>query len=237
MRVQLRDCNPPRGSWRHGRGRGRFHQSHFGSQRRFLDHSEESQDTSLQRSSHDQNSSSVGAAPVTVFPVDIDTNTVFEGSDAIIATQGDEPTTDAQTHSPPTESRPTSPGPSATPSNMAPQSSYREWYDEPLSAVHTPPPSSFGSSVSAAISASAYPMASGYYAPSQWVHPYAHQMQYSMPYFGYPGYPMSGQPIPVTIPQTFAGSPVSDASGPATAAQSPWSSMSMYGVLVRHSSM
>ncbi|KAG5644609.1 hypothetical protein DXG03_008087 [Asterophora parasitica] len=39
MRVQLRDCNPPRGSWRNNRGRGRFGgQQTFGPHRRGQDH-------------------------------------------------------------------------------------------------------------------------------------------------------------------------------------------------------
>ncbi|KAF8078842.1 hypothetical protein FPV67DRAFT_1663522 [Lyophyllum atratum] len=230
MRVQLRDCNPPRGSWRHNRGRGRFHQQNFGPHRSGQEHPDKLPERSNSRSSRRQEGHS--RSPAVAQDV---------GDDKTEATGEAEPPVYSETivpkpeelteaiHVPdgPPDSRISSPGTPFTSLNAPTSESYREWYDEPLSAALTPPPpSSFGSSTSAPTSASVLPysMTGGYYAPTQWVHPYGQPMQYPMPYVGYPGYPMPGQS---QIPSTFTRPLGSDANGALT--PGAWPAIGMYG--------
>lgn len=232
MRVQLRDCNPPRGSWRHHRGRGRFHQPNFGPHRHLPDLADKLVERSSSPGSHDQgtipvhsrapSASHVGAGHEGDATVESDLPAYSEN----FPRDTEDAIDDLNTRNPSSASHPSSPRPSLTTSNIPPSESYREWYDEPLSAALTPPPSSFGSSTSAPVSASALPfsMTSGYYAPPQWVHPYAQQMQYQMHYMGYPGYPVAGQ----QVPQTFPRPPGSDIASPTS--QATWPSMGVYGV-------
>ncbi|KAG5636269.1 hypothetical protein DXG03_004845, partial [Asterophora parasitica] len=147
-------------------------------------------------------------------------------SEAIAPTPLEEPTEEVQAVN-------SSPEPITSPSSTpftslnAPASeNYREWYDnEPVASSVTPPPSSFGSSASAPASAPPMPyMTGGYYPPPPWVHPYGQPMQYAMPYMGYPGYPMPGQP---QVPQPFSRPPGTDANVAANPA--PWSPVGMYG--------
>jgi hypothetical protein len=243
MRVQLRDCNPPRGPWRQSRGRGRFHQSHFpGSQRRFPEHLERIDDKfALQGGTDRVISGSNGSEAFsshlgTAGDADDRDNTVSPDLarkadiNAVPAPLERESSESSQTRDPSPDAPELS---MAAPDIPSQPSHYREWYDEPIPAVVTPPPSSFGSSASAPVSASALPysIGSGYYATTPWMHPYA-QMQYPMPYFGYPGYPIPGQQVPVQIPQTFASPAGSEASGPGVPVQAQWPSVGMYGVCI-----
>ncbi|KAG5654700.1 hypothetical protein H0H81_007456 [Sphagnurus paluster] len=121
-------------------------------------------------------------------------------------------------------SRPSSPGPPFTSLTPITTENYREWYDEPLSTALTPPPSSFGSSASAPLSAPVIPyMTGGYYPPAPWVHPYGQAIQYPM-HYGYPGYPIPGQQ---QVLPSFPRPPGSDGSVAPT--PGPWPPMGMYG--------
>lgn len=238
MRVQLRDCNPPRGPWRQSRARGPFHDSHFSRpQRRFQENFEEADDKLALQGENDRNTSaSAGSEAFTsrLTPA----GGVAEGEDPVSSTDTNAPTIklehelndNYQTHG----LSPDTPDPSvAAPEIPSQPSHHREWYDEPIPAVVTPPPSSFGSSASAPVSASGlpYPMGNGYYAPAPWMHPYPQQMQYPMPYFGYPGYPIPGQQVPVQIPTTFASPAGSETNGPGGApVQTQWPGI--YGVSI-----
>ncbi|KAF5385322.1 hypothetical protein D9615_001326 [Tricholomella constricta] len=228
MRVQLRDCNPPRGSWRNNRGRGRFSQQSFGPHRRGQDPDKlpdrpsspgsRRQDgrkqgaVTAQDTAHDE-AEAAGEVEPPVY------------SEAIAPKPSEESTDDVHVPNLSPESRTSSPGTAFTSLNISTSENYREWYDEPLSAALTPPPSSFGSSTSAPASALALPyMAGGYYPPTPWVHPYGQPMQYPMPYLGYPGYAMPGQP---QAPQSFPRPPGSDAN--VAANPGSWPPMGMYG--------
>jgi hypothetical protein len=234
MRVQLREFNPPRGPWRHNRGRGRF-QPHFNSHRRFPDHSDGKPQTERQISQegHDHGAA-VGSFPSVVPPGSSD-NGDGSGSEQPAHVDRNSPKpeeeirNDCHGRNQSTDSRHSTPEPSAAPLKALSQSeSYREWYDEPLSAALTPPPSSFSSSTSATFPppALSYPISSGYYAPPPWLHPFAQQMPYPMPYFPFPGYPMASQPVP----HVFTSLPGTDTNGSAGAVQNPWPPAGMYGV-------
>ncbi|KAJ7109996.1 hypothetical protein C8R44DRAFT_884008 [Mycena epipterygia] len=243
MRVQLRDCNPPRGggTWRYGgRARGRFPHSHYGSQRR---HPEES-DQPHERPTSDFGQDDSGAAdevgemaslslgdeksvkdPVRgVEPADFAVTCVE--ADLLVMPQPHED----QTQSCPATSRRSSPRPASVP-EAPPQPEYREWYDEPASATMTPPLPSLNSS--AAVPGAPYPMANGGYYPPPWAQSYAQQIPYGMPYYpGFPGYPMQGAQPPPSQPYSSPGG--SDASGPASGPQRPWPSMGMYGAYISY---
>ncbi|KAJ7040393.1 hypothetical protein C8F04DRAFT_255421 [Mycena alexandri] len=235
MRVQLRDCNPPRGggNWRYsGRARGRFPHSHYGSQRRYPEAPNQSTpdfqennsgvtDEVVAMKSLSLADETAGAEPV---------GSVVEPDDFAVTCYAveEEPPKVApphlrgdQTQSCPA-SRRQSPEPSTAP-EVPPQPEYREWYDEPASATMTPPPPSLNSS--AAAPSAPYPMPNGGYYPPPWAQPYQ-QMPYGVPYYpGFAGYPMQG-PQPS---QPYSSPGGSDASGPASVPQRPWPSMGMYG--------
>jgi hypothetical protein len=224
MRVQLRECNPPRGPWRHIRGRGRLHHLHLSSHRRFLDHSDDkANERSTSHEGHDHD-----AAPVSPASSDNGDGLERPAHEGKNSPQPEEEINDnVHGHNRFTDSRLPSPEHSV-PEEQSHSESYREWYDEPLSAALTAPPSSFSSSTSATVPPPtlSYPITSGYYAPPPWMHPYAQQMPYPVPYFPFPGYPMASQPVP----QIFPTLPGTDASGSGGAAQNPWSPTGIYGV-------
>jgi hypothetical protein len=225
MRVQLRECNPPRGQWRHNRGRGRLHHLHQNSHRRFLDHSDNKPNEGP--TSHEDRDQATAA----VFSGSSDNGDgverpAYEGKNS---PQPEEATNDnVHGHKRFTDSRLPTPEHSV-PEEQSQSESYQEWYDEPLSAALTAPPSSFSSSTSATIPpppALSYPISNGYFVPPPWMHPYAQQMPYPVPYFPFPGYPMAGQPVPQIFP-SLSGT---DASGSGGGAQNPWPPTGMYGV-------
>ncbi|RDB29418.1 hypothetical protein Hypma_015762 [Hypsizygus marmoreus] len=210
MRVQLRDCNPPRGSWRNNRGRGRFHQHNFGAHRRIQDQSDKPLERPVSPGNRHQDGPTAGSATTSqITAVDEDVGVAESELPAysektlpkVVEESGD----DGNAHNPLAVSRSSSPSPepSFTALDSTQTESYREWYDEPVSSALTPPPSSFGSSASAPLSTPALPyaMTGGFYTPPQWVHPYAQPMPYQMPYLGYPGYPLAGHPIPQAFPR------------------------------------
>ncbi|GLB35936.1 putative RNA recognition motif containing protein [Lyophyllum shimeji] len=230
MRVQLRDCNPPRGPWRHNRGRGRFYSQNFSPHRRVQENPDKLAERSDSSNSRQQEGSTQGQDS-TEDTIDDTTEATGEPelplySEAIVP-RSEEPSQAAQAPQMSPESGVASPGPPFTTLSAPTSQSYREWYDEPLSTAVTPPPSaSFGSSTTASASGSAlsYSMTNSYYTPTPWLHPYGQPMQYPMPYMGYPGYPVPGQP---QIPPSFVRPPGSDASGTVTSGS--WPAIGMYG--------
>ncbi|KAJ7751270.1 hypothetical protein DFH07DRAFT_531521 [Mycena maculata] len=242
MRVQLRDCNPPRGgNWRYGgRSRGRFPHQHYGSQRRYPETSDQPHERSNSDFHHGDSPATEGIvemaglsigdeksaqdAVIGAEPADVSTTSCVEEEEHKVAPGVRE---DSKTQSCPT-SRRCSPVPASVP-EAPPQPAYREWYDEPASATMTPPLSSSNSS---AAPGAPYPAPSGGYYPPPWAHPYPQQMPYGMPYYsGYPGYPMPG-PQPPSQPYSSSGG--SDASGPASGPPRPWPSMGMYGAYISY---
>ncbi|CAA7265950.1 unnamed protein product [Cyclocybe aegerita] len=229
MRVQLRDCNPPKNIWKYGRPRGKFHQNHHGPQRRFnfrppydgqekgLFRQPATGGNTMMANSNDGSdihlSSLASALPS------------YEGSERNESPRGSETVI---THSSTSDA-------TKNPSNDPDAEQYREWYDEPVSPVQTPAPFSLGSSVSAAgvqLPAQTYPYLPGpYFPPPPWMHPYMHQAPYQVPcYTGYPVYPPS-----VASPQHIAqpsSPPSPDTGGPATVAPHVWPAMGMYGSYV-----
>ncbi|KAJ3511484.1 hypothetical protein NLJ89_g4071 [Agrocybe chaxingu] len=232
MRVQLRDCNPPKNIWKYGRPRGKFHQNHHGPQRRFnFRPPYDGQERGLFRlptaglggnatmanssdASNIQLSSLASALPS------------YEGSERNASPRGSETVIAHSSASDATKSS----------SNDPEAEQYREWYDEPVSPVHTPAPSTLGSSVSAAgvqFPAQTYPyLPNGpYFPPPPWMHPYMHQAPYQVPY--YTGYPMYSPSVPPPQQITQPSSPPSsDTGGPATVAPHVWPAMGMYGSYV-----
>ena len=218
MRVQLRDCNPPRSPWKHMRGRGRPHQTHIGIQRK--------NSYKLPYDGQDQNTCHDGTAS-------------FKGPGT---NDGDEiqlsslvlPRT--QKHSNVDMSLPSgtitasSPNLASIASTTPQTENYREWYDELESPAHTPTPSSLGSSIStsgASFSASPYPypLPNRQFYPMPWMHPFMQQPSYHMPYYGnYPIYPGAIQ----NPTQSLTSVPGSDTSGPAMVPH--WPHPGMYGV-------
>ncbi|KAJ7492410.1 hypothetical protein FB451DRAFT_531569 [Mycena latifolia] len=241
MRVQLRDCNPPRsGNWRYaGRGRGRFPQ-HYGPQRRYPEDSDQPHERPTSDFHPDDSGApdevcemsnlslgddkSVKDVVCPAEPADFAVTAFMEEEHLTAAPQPRED----QTQSCPA-SRRSSPAPVSVP-EAPPQPEYREWYDEPASATMTPPPPSVNSS--AAVPGAPYHVPSGGYYPPAWAQPYPPQMPYGMPYYhGFPGYPVHG-PQPPSQPYSSPGG--SDASGPASGPQRPWPSMGMYGAYVSY---
>ncbi|KAF8807798.1 hypothetical protein BYT27DRAFT_7189890 [Phlegmacium glaucopus] len=213
MRVQLRDCNPPRSPWKYVRGRGRPQRTHVGIQRR-LDYKSpfDGQDQNLHR----------------------DRTTSFKGPET---NDGDEiqlsslvlPRTQSHSNADMALPSGTIPAPSpdlASSANTTAQSeNYREWYDELESPAHTPAPSSLGSSISttgASFSTSPYPypLPNRQFYPTPWMHPFMQQPPYHVPY--YPIYPGAAP-----NPTPSLTSPGSDTRGPAIVPH--WPHLSMYG--------
>ncbi|KAJ6504401.1 hypothetical protein DFH09DRAFT_292099 [Mycena vulgaris] len=240
MRVQLRDCNPPRSSnWRYaGRARGRFPPSHYGSQRRYPEDSEQAHEPPTSDFHPDDSGSTDDVGEMTSLSLGDEQSVTEpacppEPADFAVTSFMEEPVEaapqlrEARTQSCPA-SRRSSPEP-APASEAPPHPEYREWYDEPASATMTPPLPSLNSST--AVPAAPYPMPNGGYYPPPWTQSYP-QMPYGMPYYpGFPGYPMQGSQPP---PQPYSSPGGSDASGPASGSQRPWPSMGMYGAYVSY---
>ncbi|KAJ7070828.1 hypothetical protein C8F01DRAFT_1107992 [Mycena amicta] len=158
IRVQLRDCNPPRGNWRFNghRGRGRF--PHYGQRRENPQRPEAQQDNSGDVGDEMAGNDASVEEPATE-AVATDPKPVYASVGKFL---------EVQSRSAPV-SRQTTPEPDPAP-DSAP-SEYREWYDEPASATMTPP-------LNAVVPDAPY---GGYY-PAPWPH-----HPYGMPYYpGYP---------------------------------------------------
>lgn len=218
MRVQLRDCNPPRSPWKHMRGRGRSQQTHIGIQQRLnykLPH--DGQDQNIHR---DSTASFKG-------PETNDSDEIQLSSLVLPQTQKHSNVDIAL----PSGTVPASPPDLASNPSTTPQTeNYREWYDELESPTHTPAPSSLGSSISttgASFSTSPYPypLPNRQFYPTPWMHPFMQQPPYHVPYYGsYPIYPSA----PQNPTQSLASPPGSDANGPAMVPH--WPHPGMYGV-------
>jgi hypothetical protein len=214
MRVQLRDCNPPR-AWKQSRGRGRY-PHHFGvhAQRRFEQHTD----------THNLATSDISAREGAVdvnhhAPSDSEEHVTH--SEVILPSE-EHSSTELVDHSPepsqvrPVVSRQGSPEDSAGNDGSAPGEHYREWYDVDSQSPSLSSPKS--SPLPMMGSGSSYPMPpGGYYSPAPpWMPPYPQQMPYPVPYYGYPVYPQ-GQQMPQPYPAMGNN---------ASAMQPPW----QYGV-------
>jgi len=232
MRVQLRDCNPPRSPWKLTRGRGRFQNHDQFSPRRFI----------LPDGFGDKSSFNIGQDQV-ISPSHADT---LESSFAPEHSKGtvnlgNERDSDLSVvpHIQKSDERLSADAPSEPQQGRSPESlptshkteNYREWYDDLESPVNAPTSPSFNSlaSINTPFTPSPYPYplpSSPYYsAMPPWVHPYAQQPPYPMPFYnGYPMYPPHLPPPP----PAFATPPGSDANGPAGGPG--WPPVGMYGV-------
>ncbi|KAG6862152.1 hypothetical protein C0995_004234 [Termitomyces sp. Mi166 len=232
MRVQLRDCNPPRGSWRHNRGRGHFHQQKLGPHRRAQEDQErppertgsrnnrlqESQSQAPQTSQEDKNVAEA-ELPETEPPVYTE---IAVSKTSEETAEGDEAAPVSSIEATASSSSPSTP---FTSISTQPSENYREWYDEPLSTAPSLP-ASINSSASMPVSTPAmpYPVPGAYFTPTPWIQPYGPPMQFPMPYVGFPGYPLPGQP---QMPPQFQRPPGSD--GNVAAVSGTWPPMAMYG--------
>lgn len=232
MRVQLRDCNPPRNSWKTGRGRGRLHQNNFASQRRL--HYKPFDIRGQTSSYRFQNGS---------FNPGLTERT--DNSEIQLASLAAELPSIGKTHSSGNSGMASAAACNlsatsipAVEHNSPPPEKYREWYDEPESITHTPEPSSLGSSVSTAGiqfpgTTYAYPLPQGPFLPPQpWIQHYMPQAPYQpqqVPY--YPGYPMyPTAPIQTTQVPGVASPPSSDVGASTMSVQAPWPHVGVYAV-------
>ncbi|KAF8898973.1 hypothetical protein BD779DRAFT_50484 [Infundibulicybe gibba] len=213
MRVQFRDFNPSRASWKFTRGRGRY-QNQLGF-RRYPESNEKSVDEATRELFEGDGASALANG---VTPLKPDSPIHHEPEPA--APESSEDVPDVPQHPETTSPKIIHP----TLAVPAQPEHYREWYDDPNLSVRTPPLSSLSSSTSntntAPLSTGAPPCPApvgGYYPPQSWVNAYPQQMPYQIPYFGmYPGYPMVGQ-------QTYPSPAGSETSGPTTTAPlAPW---------------
>ena len=214
MRVQLRDCNPPRSPWKHIRGRGRPQQTHAGIQRRL--------NYKLPYDGQDQN---IRDRTPFKSPETNDGNEI-QLSSLVLSRSQKQSNVDMALSS---GTIPSSSPDLASNASTTPQTeNYREWYDELESPAHTPAPSSLGSSISttgASFPASPYPYPNRQFFPTPWMHPFMQQPPYPVPYYGsYPIYPGGGQ----NPTQSLTSPPASDTNGPPMVPH--WPHMSMYGV-------
>ncbi|KAF8973637.1 hypothetical protein BDZ97DRAFT_1912112 [Flammula alnicola] len=226
MRVQLRDCNPPRNNWKYGRARGRPHQNHFGIQRRFHYRPPYDGQDQMLIQVQNENAKSNFQDPNNVLEIQLSS---LAGALPSISRS---PVDDSHLAPGSKELPPSSSDLSTTTRNSPPTEKYREWYDEPVSLAHTPEPSSLGSSVSTAggpfsTSPYAYPLSHGpYFPPQPWMQPYMAQAPYQVPY--YSGYPVYSAAAPHQPPRALASPPSSDAGGAAMGAQPNWPHLGVY---------
>ena len=224
MRVQLRDCNPPRSPWKYMRGRGRPQQSHVGIQRRL--------NYKLPYDGQDQNIHRDRTASFK--SPETNDNDEVQLSSSLPRTQK---YCNMETALPSASVPASSPDLASNANISPPTENYREWYDELESPTHTPAPSSLGSSISTtgtSFSASPYPypLPNRQFYPTPWMHPFIQQPPYHMPYYGsYPMYPGAAQ----NPTQSLTSPPSSETSGPAIVPH--WPHLSMYGVSLRAQSV
>ncbi|KAJ6520039.1 hypothetical protein C8R45DRAFT_45361 [Mycena sanguinolenta] len=241
IRVQLRDCNPPRsGNWRYnGPRRGRFPHSHYSSQRRYPEIVQNSPGERPASNYHDDSDSHSCVTDEIVDEMG-DLSVVDHKNDPDHASCPEPPAEvevacaeeyhqampqprEVQTQSCPTSRRAT---PKLTSAPEAPlQSQYREWYDPPAPVTMTSPLPS-PSSIAATPGAPPNPVLNGGYYPPSWAQ--AFPQPYGMPYYpGFPGYPMQGPHPPAQAYPSPVGSEVGEPGmGPP---QRPWPPVGMYG--------
>ena len=225
MRVQLRDCNPPRSPWKHMRGRGRPQQTHVGTQRKL--------NYKLPYDGQDQNMRRGRTASFKGSETNDDGGEIQLSSLMLPRTQRH---SNVDMALPPGTITATSLDLSSNASTTSQTENYREWYDELESPAHTPTPSSLGSSISTtgasfSVSPYPYPLPNRQVYPSPWMHPFMQQPPpYHVPYYGYGSYPI--YPGAVQNPtQSLTSPPGSDTSGPAMVPH--WPHLGMYGVSFR----
>ncbi|PBL00508.1 hypothetical protein ARMGADRAFT_382575 [Armillaria gallica] len=233
MRVQLRDCNPPRSSWKYGRGRGRFpHHNimphrYYGETNEMHHHREHSRRTDM-----------VAHGETSGMPtVDTDAPPPFD-----VGTHLDDTTSKRNSEVPSnTETVSTSAHDQeaakilGTTEAPPPTENYREWYDalepsptETSSPVTLNPTVPFPGAGGAGVQ---FPMPAGtYYPPPPWVQPYTPQMQYPVPYFAGPAI-QAGYAVPQPSAPGYSSATGSDANGPVSAPQNLWA-MGMYGAYI-----
>ncbi|TDL28259.1 hypothetical protein BD410DRAFT_353854 [Rickenella mellea] len=201
IRVQLRDNQPHRLGWRfQARGRGRLFSQGFNRQdmdvhvdethvERQMDTNGDDPLTFCQESvAHDP------STPCSEAAQDGENRVAFRRSDSVeMHDLGDGQSTQVDSE---VVSKYQSPSPYRT----------MKGFDTPTAASVTPPPSSFGTSVSAIAQTTPHAMGPvGYYAPHTWMPPYAQQLHYPIP-FGYqaiiqpPHVQFGGPPSPTDLP-------------------------------------
>lgn len=222
MRVQLRDCNPPRNNWKYGRGRGRHHQNQYGVNRRFH-----------YRPSYDVHDAQLQNVSKQIFH---DPSNIPDGQFSSLASTMSSINLSSSSHNDigsgstePTSSSDISLGNR----NNASSEKYREWYDERDSSTHTPEPSLVSSASLGGLplptSPYVYPVPQGQYYPSQpWLQPYISQSPYQVPY--YPGYAMY-PPAAQHPSHQGLGSPSGiDVTGAPALSHAGWPQMGVYTV-------
>ena len=194
MRVQLRDCNPSRGYWRHNRGRGRF-QAHVSHSRPPVPDNSDKAQGKL----HSPGAREHGGSPAIDEPrgsLNL-VEDVFTGSEPPAYSEQNVPKSAKESNDVRVpQTRPSSPTSSLAPSNLPQPENYREWYDNFSPAMSPPPATALGPST-----VFPYSMPAGYYGPPPWVHPYAPQLPYQMSYMGYTSYRPPSQPLPQAFPR------------------------------------
>lgn len=233
MRVQLRDCNPPRSSWKYGRGRGRYPYHNVMSHRPYGETNE-----MHHHREHSHRTDVVAPGETSRMPsVDTDAPSSFD-----VGTQPED-TAPKRTSEVPSDTETVSTAVHdqeaakilGTMEAPPPTENYREWYDalepsptETSSPVNLNPGVPFPGASGAGIQ---YPVPAGtYYPPPPWVQPYTPHMQYPVPYFSGPaiqaGYAVSHPSAP-----GYSSATGSDANGPVSTPQNLWA-MGMYGAYI-----
>ncbi|THV07593.1 hypothetical protein K435DRAFT_959667 [Dendrothele bispora CBS 962.96] len=220
MRVQLRDCNPTRGNWKPGRGRGRFmNQGGRGQSCGF--------DIGGPRTETEPVANGESMSPPLTKDLHLDDRAIdtqvsisdTSSSEGVPAENSESP------HAPIAEFAPPEPTP-VLPSSVE---NFREWYEtEDLSSTAHTPLSSGPFLPEPPARNYHLPSPNGYYPGAPWV---SHYPPYSVPYV--PGYPPI-YPIPNSArPPPYTSSNGSDASGPTSGPilpPNPWPGM--YGAYI-----
>lgn len=212
MRVQLRDCNPTRGAFRGGRGRGRYLNFSHGHRRQ----------SAQNESKKDKSVDASCGEPLTIEEATVETVDAAAGPD------DSSPVEPSPEYAEPT---PVEVIPAPNVSEIEPSSeTYREWYEfagninQPPQPPTTPPP---GGSLVPEIGPDMplYP-APAFYTPGPWMHQYPPpHMPYPVAYYPFPAVPPNGPP------PRYPGSSGSDGSGPNSVPVVPWNGIN-YGVIL-----
>ncbi|ESK98071.1 rna-binding protein [Moniliophthora roreri MCA 2997] len=239
MRVQLRECNLTRGTWR-GRGRGRFVNHGYNNRPQIdplefgIDVSHDPErtltDMSVSTNNAEEEVNTIETSPIQ--PEKASPSTMAEVATPHVERQ--EMPIQSQGMNLPNASN-TAP-PAAAVDASAQVQQYREWYEietpsqEPPFSEPTPPPATPVSAPDSTASAS-YSVAPtpGYFAPPSWFPAYV--PQYPVPYVpGFPLYhPVPNPPPPAPYPP---GSNASDGSSSAPVTPNHWQPVGMYGTYV-----
>lgn len=225
MRVQLRDCNPPRGNWKTNRGRGRYQHPGGYPGRHYYDRpssrsrEREAMEPETQPTIRVEVAEESAHKEVKASCSELSLPTCISELALSEASQIDEPQTLPEVTvelGRPSSERGPSPGrnsaASFTSQEVPDTEHYQEWYEIAPPEIPVSDPSALYPPSNTAIPYG------GYY-PAPWVPSYAQQMPFPMPYYGvYPPY----------VPPT-------QGTGTSETGQNPsvppmWSPMGMYGV-------